>query len=30
AFVSAPSEQGGTGAVLVLLKRAESSRSHTN
>lgn len=25
AFVSAPSEQGGTGAVLVLLKRAESA-----
>ena len=27
AFVSAPAEQGGTGAVLVLLKRAESKLS---
>ena len=30
AFVSATPEQGGTGAVLVLLKRAESTRKATN
>ena len=30
AFVSAPSEQGGTGAVLVLLKRAEPLRKANN
>lgn len=30
AFVSAPSEQGGTGAVLVLLKRAEPLRKTVN
>ncbi len=30
AFVSATPEQGGTGAVLVLLKRAEATRKATN
>lgn len=30
AFVSATPEQGGTGAVLVLLKRAETTRSATH
>ena len=29
AFVSAPENQGGTGAVLVLLKRAEKSKIRT-